>query len=231
MIQGRKVFGMTRSQAGILAGLAVLVCCLFGVLGFLIFGDGLSFGGTSQEPPTPMPTATLIVIPTITPTPLPTQIPYESLIPTGWVQYRAGTIEIWYPPQFRLARSQSSEGATTFANTALTVTRSSSLYNMWGAVASEPLTTESLETFLDTKIQSFPAELRVVDRHATLLNNIPAVRIVIEGRVDNIDVNELAYVIQDGSTIWYVLYVAQINDFYDNLENFEASARTFRLVK
>ncbi len=70
-----------------------------------------------------------------------------------------------------------------------------------------------------------------MDGHATLLNNIPAVRIVIEGRVDNIDVNELAYVIQDGSTIWYVLYVAQINDFYDNLENFEASARTFRLVK
>lgn len=227
----RKYFGMNRTQLGILGGMALLVCCLFGVLGFLIFGDELSFTRNAQLPPTPAPTVTPIVIPTITPTLQPTPIPYEQLIPAGWTQYRTVLIEIWFPPQYREAKSQSSEGATTFASTALVVSRTSSLYNMWGAVSYEPLTTDELKSFLDTKIQSLPPELRVVDRRATLLNGVPAERVVIEGRVDNIDVNELAYVLQDGGTVWYVLYVAQINDFYENLEFFEASARTFRLIK
>ena len=88
-----------------------------------------------------------------------------------------------------------------------------------------------LHTFLDVKIQSLPAEYRVVDRQKVLVNSVPAVRVVIESSVKNFDVNELVYVFQDGGTVWYVLYAAQINDFYENLENFEASARTFRLVK
>jgi hypothetical protein len=233
MYQNRKYFGMTRTQIGILAGMALLVFCLFGVLGFLVFGGGFSLGGGSQEIPTPNPTVTLIVIPTVTPTPLPTPIPYEQLIPTGWTQHRTALIEIWFPPQFKAAKAPASEGATTFAAVELVVSKSSgsSIYNMWGAVSYEPLTTESLKSFLDVKVQSLAAELRVADRRSVILNGVPAERILIEGRVDTIDVNELAYVIQDGGTVWYVLYVAQINEFYENLEIFESSAQTFRLVK
>lgn len=231
MYQNRKFFGMTGSQIGIVAGLGALVLCLFGVLGYLIFGGGFNLGRGPQLPPTPAPTVTPFVIPTITPTPLPTVIPYEQLIPTGWIQYRTPLIEIWFPPQYKLAKVPSSEGATTFATAEVFVSRTATLYNMFGAVAYEPLTTESLETFLDIKMQSLPAELRVVDRRATLLNGVPVVRLQFEGRANNIDINELSYVLQDGGTIWYVVYAAQINDFYENLEIFEDSAKTFRLLR
>jgi hypothetical protein len=57
------------------------------------------------------------------------------------------------------------------------------------------------------------------------------VRITFELRVETVDVNELVYVFQDGSAVWMVAYVAQINEFYDMLPTFEQSAKTFRTVK
>jgi len=39
------------------------------------------------------------------------------------------------------------------------------------------------------------------------------------------------YVIQDGTAVWFVEYVAQINEFYDTLPSFERSAQTFRIVR
>jgi hypothetical protein len=48
---------------------------------------------------------------------------------------------------------------------------------------------------------------------------------------DQIDVNDMTYVFLDGSTVWYVEYAAQINEFYENLSTFEQSAQTFRFVR
>jgi hypothetical protein len=234
MFQNRKFLGMTGSQIGILAGMALLVFCLFGVIGYLVYGGGFSFGANPEEIPTPNPTVTLMVNPTVTPTALPTPIPYEQLIPTGWIQYRTALLEVWYPPAFKLSKNQNLKGATTFAVPELVVSKpaaKAAIYSMWAAVSYEPLTTDSLDSFLDVKLESLAAGLRVADRRRVVLNGIAAERILIEGRVDTFDINELAYVIQDGGTVWYVLYVARINEFYDNLELFEASARTFRLVK
>ena len=55
--------------------------------------------------------------------------------------------------------------------------------------------------------------------------------IVLEMRVNNIDINDMVYVFQDGSTVWYVEYIAQITEFFDNLPVFEQSVKTFRPVK
>jgi hypothetical protein len=52
-----------------------------------------------------------------------------------------------------------------------------------------------------------------------------------ELRVETVDVNELVYVIQDGGTVWFILYAAQINEYYEMLPIFEQSAKTFRVVK
>lgn len=231
MYQNRKYFGMTSNQLGILGGMAVLVCCLFGILGYLIFGDG--FSGSSQLPPTPILSATPIVIPTVTQTPLPTQIPYEQLIPTGWSQHRTGLVEIWLPPAYKVPRSNTS-GLTSLAGSELIVSKpaaKASLFAIWVIVSNEPLTSDSLESFLDVKLQSLPTEYRVVGRQSVLLNSVPAEKVTIEARVKNFDVNELIYVVQDGGTVWYVTYAAQINDFFENLTDFESSARTFRFVR
>ena len=228
----RKYFGMTRSQIGIIGGLAALACCLFGIMGYLILGQGLSLGRAPQIPPTAILTATPIVIPTITPTPLPTPIPYEQLIPNGWTQFRTSLVEIWLPATFKLPRSNTS-GLTPLATTELVVSKpaaKASLYALWVNVTHEPLTSETLDAFVDVKFQSLPADHRVVDRQAILINSVPAIRVVIESQIKTYEVNQLVYVVQDGETVWYVLYAAQINDFFENLEDFDDSARTFRLL-
>src|SRR5262245_40015182 len=141
-MQNRKYFGMTGTQIGILAGMALAAFCLFALTGYLALGKGFNFAASQQGSPTPIPTATLIVIPTITPTSLPTPIPYEQLIPNGWTQHRTALVEIWYPPAFKAAKSQSTEGATTFAVPEIILSKpgsTSSLYNMWAAVSYEPL--------------------------------------------------------------------------------------------
>jgi len=233
MDPNRKYFGMTVTQIGILGGMALLVLCLFGVLGYLILGGGLNLGGKAQEIPTPNPTATLVAIPTVTPTALPTAVPYEQLIPVGWTQHRTALVELWLPPDYKEPKTNNS-GLAPLASSEITVSRpaaKASLYALWVIVSYEPLTTDSLDAFLDVKFTSLPSEYRVVDRRNGSVNSMPAVRVVIESRVKNQDVNELVYVFQDGGTVWYVVFAGQINDFYDNMEKFEASARTFRLVK
>ena len=58
-----------------------------------------------------------------------------------------------------------------------------------------------------------------------------AVRFVFETHSDNTEVNDLMYVFLDGSTVWYVEYVAEINEYYTMLDAFEKSARTFRIAR
>ncbi|NTW13349.1 MAG: hypothetical protein HGA30_08580, partial [Anaerolineales bacterium] len=53
----------------------------------------------------------------------------------------------------------------------------------------------------------------------------------IELRANNIDINDMVYVFLDGDTVWYVEYVAQISEFFENLPVFEQSIKTFRPVK
>ena len=83
MSQDRKYFGMTTQQVGILVGLGVTVCLLFGVTGLLILRRGVS--GLFPQAPVSTPvvrlTATPFAIPTRTPTETPTPIPYDQLIP------------------------------------------------------------------------------------------------------------------------------------------------------
>jgi len=61
---------------------------------------------------------------------------------------------------------------------------------------------------------------------------VPVTRLIFGGRKgNNIDLSELTYVIQDGGTIWYVQYSAELSEFYEMLPTFEASALTFRFVR
>jgi len=234
MHQNRKYFGMTGLQIGILVALAGALFLILCVAGWVIFGNGFSFSRLPQDIPTPVPSPTLVVIPTITTTPLPTLVPYEQLIPKGWKQFRTALIEIWLPSEFKDAKLVVPKGVTTLAVPELILSKpasKTSLYNMWVVVSYEPLTTESLDSFLDLKFQSISSDLRVVERRKALVNSTEAFRIVIETRVNNVDANELAYIFQDGGTVWYVLFIAQINEFYDELNSFEDSVLTFRWVK
>lgn len=224
MAQGGKYFGMTITQIAILVGLGAAACLLFGFVGWLAMR-----GGFQQAPAPTMPpqmTATVFVVPTITPTVTSTPVPYEELIPEGWKQHKTELIEIWLPSNFKTTNEAADQELALIGSNPKT-----SLYRMSVLISYEPLGTDSLDTYLDTGLLGLDPTLRVVERRKISLNATDAVRMVVEGRVEGIDVNELVYVFQDGGTAWAVIYVAQINEFYEMLPTFEQSIKTFRIVR
>jgi hypothetical protein len=228
----QKYFGMTRMQIGILAGLAgalLIIVCVGGW--FVLRNTGGGFINSSA--PTAVPTVTSIAVtpPTITPTITPTAIPYEQLIPADWKQYKTSLIEIWMPGNFKLADKKTKDITANFGVPDLLlaeVTSKSSAYTMLVSVSYDLSTGESLDELLDKKFPNIPYQARIADRRTVFVNTLEARRVVIEFKVENIDYNNVVYVIQDGSTVWYVEYVAQITEFFDNLPVFEQSIKTFR---
>ncbi len=238
MNSGRKYFGMTIPQLGVLAGLAGALFLILCVGGWLILGGGVNTASPQQIPTAIEPTVTLAAPPTATFTPMPTAIPYEQLIPQGWKQQRTDLVEIWLPSDYRQTTIKDlvilDDQMTLELSLARTLTKKT-LYNLYVVIGYEPLRGDSLESHFElspTLSPDTPITTRIVEQRNVVLNGTPAVRFVLEGKsTDNLDVNTLAFVIQDGSTVWIVQYWTQINEFYTNLETFEKSILTFRPVK
>lgn len=233
--RSRKYFGMTTTQLGILAGMGGAACFLFVIAGCLFLRGGLgSLAAAPQPTPVPQSTATPFVIPTITPTATLTPVPYEMLIPDGWLQFKTGLIEIWLPKEFKVAKSKTLEESANLAIPELVVTRTvtkSSPYKMFVVVSYEPLTLDSLDDYLTGEIANLSSDTRVADKRMVTINSQDVVRFVFETRTDTAEVNDLMYVFLDGSTVWYVEYIAQINEYFTMVDMFEKSARTFRIVR
>lgn len=229
----QKYFGMTRMQIGILAGLAGALCLIVGVGGwFILRNPGV---GADSSAPLVIPTVTSVMVtpPTVTPTITLTPVPYDQLIPADWEQYKTSLVEIWMPGNFKLADKKTKDLTANFGVPDLLlaeVTSKSSAYTMLVSVSYDVSTGGSLDELLDEKFPSIPYQARISDRRTVFINTHEARRVVIEFKVENIDYNNVVYVIQDGSTIWYVEYVAQIAEFFDNLPVFEQSIKTFRPV-
>ena len=228
---------MTVAQIGILLGMAVVLIILACVGGFLVIRN-LGGGGdlSQQSAPTMIPTVTSAVIasPTVTPTLTLTPIPYEQLIPADWKQYKTSLVEIWLPPNFTAPSKKTSDLTNGFFATELVITEvssKSSAYRMQVAVSYDVMTGDSLDQFLNGKFPHLPYQANVTDRRNIVINSLDARRIVIEYRANNIDYNDAVYVIQDGATVWYIQYAAEIAEFFNNLPIFEQSVKTFRTVK
>lgn len=236
MDEEQKYFGMTRMQIGILAGLAGVLILIVGVGAFLVFRNVTPSLSAPQPTSTPLPTVTSVAVtpPTVTPTLAPTAIPYEQLIPAGWKQFKTPLVEIWLPSNFKLGDKKALNQTVQLATNELFITEipsKTSAYNMLVSVSYDLLSGGSLDEFLQNKISQLPAEIRVTDRRTVYVNTIEARRLMIEARVNNIDINDMVYVFLDGNTVWYVEYVAQITKFFENLPIFEQSVKTFRTVK
>jgi len=234
MTENRKYFGMTTSQLGILGGLGVAACLVFALTGWLVFRGRSGFSRPPVNTPVPEPTSTPFVIPTITPTLTSTPIPYEQLIPTGWTQHRTALVELWLPSGFKSAGSGISgiSGNSVLLEMALTSTASdSSAHEMLVTVSFEPLTSDSLDTFVDSRLSNIPADINMAERRKILINSTEAYRLMFEGHSNNVSTNDLLFVFQDGSVVWYVRYSAEIKEFYEMLSTFEQSVKTFRIVR
>jgi len=231
----KKYFGMTVTQLGILGGLAALVVLLFCIVGFLVLGKtrGSAIAQSDTATPTVQPTSTLILTPTLTTTPAPTPLPYESLIPDKWAQFSTPLYEIWMLPGYKKAKVDvlvTGLGGSPIVDLALSGSTSKKAPNkIYMTVSYEPMSTDTFEAFITQKLTGLG--MAPSERNKVTLNGVPALRLVFSGRKGNTDINELTYVIQDGTTIWYVQYTAEITDFFNTLADFESSAKTFRVVK
>ncbi len=233
MEQNRKYFGMTPTQIAILAGLAGAACLLFGVGGWLFLrgGPGL-LARAPQNTPVPQATATMVVIPTASPTETPTPVPYEMLIPQGWVQFKTALVEIWLPKGFK--QEKKSKNAVALGEPELEMMGfpvESSLYPMIVAIYYEPLSANSLDDQIDRELAVLSTDERVTERRKVTVNGVEAVRILVETRIESFDANLVMYIFLDGGTIWIVQYVAQINDFYTMSDLINQSVKTFRVVR
>lgn len=234
MTANKKYLGMTVTQLGILAGLAGLAFLLFCIVGLLVIRRGIRAASPALPVPSPFATATLMVPPTQTPTVAPTPVPYATLIPAGWVQYKSPLYEIWLPAGYKDAAADTL--VTGLGNTPIVELSLRGAYNskspnkIYVTIAYEPMTGDSFDQFLTDRLLALGAV--VSERSRVDLNTVPAVRLVFTGRKsNNTDINELTYVIPDGTTVWYVQYTAEITEFYNLLTAFESSARTFRTVR
>jgi hypothetical protein len=231
-MQQRKYFGLTTKQIGILVGLTGAACLLFGLTGWFVFRGG--FSRAPANTPVIVSTSTPFVIPTITPTFTPTPIAYEQLIPDGWVQHRTALVELWLPSEFENSGQGVSgiSGNSVLLEMALTgETSSSSVHKIFVSVSLEPLNSDSLDTFLESRLSNIPVDVNLTERRKILINSTEAYRLMFESNNNNVLTNDLLFVILDGNTIWYVRYSAQINEFYEMLPAFEQSIKTFRIVR
>lgn len=233
----KKYFGMTGMQIGILGGLAALAMLLFCIIGVMLVRNGIRL----SPPPasftsTPQPTITPIFTPSPTVTPGPTSVPYEELIPEGWVQHKTALFEIWMSPGYTSANADVlmiGLGNSSIVDLSLRGTYSpKSPHKIYMMVSYEPLNAESLDALISQRLSELGPYLSLSERTKTDLNTVPAVRLMFSGRKgNNIDINELTYIILDGTTVWYVQYTAEITEFYEMLPTFESSAETFRVVR
>jgi hypothetical protein len=233
MIQNRKYFGMTTTQLAILGGLAAGACLLFGVAGcFFLQGAPSMLARAPQNTLPPQATSTLIVIPTFTPTETPTPVPYEMLIPEDWVQFKTELVEIWLPKEFKKQKPDPSESTMTMDLMMVGFSSETSLNPMIVMVSYEPMVGGSLDAYVDAFVSDPGEDVLVAEKGKVSVNSVEAIRILLEMRLDGGDIaNDLVYIFQDGSTIWYIQYIAQINEFYVVRPTFEKSVQTFRVVR
>jgi len=254
MTQDRKTFGMTTSQLGILAGLAGLVCLLFGITGWLVIRGSFKLPFLQQPATTVVPqlTATPFFLPTLAPTATPTPVPYEERIPQGWKQFKTDLVEIWLPVDFELAdvdrlmketrKSYAERGLQelidynaqneSISNLVVTDEVSGSvLYRTIASISYRPLDEESLEILVEKELSELPSMIVLVEQKDVRIGSNEAIRLVYEVRMGNIYANNLEYVFLDGMTVWSVSYYAEITEFFQQLSIFEKSIQTFRTVQ
>jgi hypothetical protein len=238
MNQRQKYLGMTVTQLGILAGLVILACFLFCLAGWLFLRNGTR---NKTELPnatiTPRPTSTLVLTPTLTATLAPSPVPYETLIPNGWVQYSSSLYEIWLPTGYKsFAKPEHlvlGLGTSPIVDLSLRGSYTAKSPNrIYVTVSYEPFTGSSFDEHINQRLTEIGTSLTIGERLKTNINTTPAIRLMFSGRnKNNIETNELTYVVLDGSTVWYVQYTAALTEFFNLLPNFESSAKTFRTGK
>lgn len=248
----KRILGMTVAQLVILGCLSLMALGM--VCGGFFFvsgsmGGGLTFVASPAPTSTSQPTLTPYLTPTSTAT--ATLVPYEDLIPAGWVQYTTDTIELWVPPQFEQTDLDEAHLNNIkvykdlgYADYAEDLENNPPVYIFWFdhsdpgtnmivpniVVERTLMSADNLDAYIDQEYAGSEQNYNIVNRQEFRVGNYEARRILLETKLSNIYLGAAQYVIYDGTNVWFIICNSHINDLYTLLPDFDRVARTFRLI-
>jgi len=254
--RSKRIMGLSTIQLVVLLCLICSLCGVFGTGAYMLAGGmGLTFTTSSQGTSAPVITATFA--PTWTPTPLPTStpmptpLPYESIVPVGWRQYKNENVEIWLPPTYAFIddpvqyNKEVADALRKLGQEDLAKEReqnpptyellfrgpaTNNLYIPGVFVKQFPRKGLSLAQFIDSSNASLGQSFSVVERKPFGFYGAQGERVVIQANFNSLYVGYVYYLVQDGELIWEIGCDAHLNDFYNFQPTFDQIAQTFRPV-
>jgi hypothetical protein len=249
MNTGKRYFGMTIAQIGILVALAIVACVVIGILGMLILNSSPL---TQQVEPTYTLQPSPIVV--LSPTPWPTVTPIPD-----WQTYSIseGQARIWLPARYIGGETATSSEmimerlSATFDDEAFasdiqglldipeivfiafdTEFENSARFMYVSREALDPDLVYSMDYYLNDLMDTFTsANDRVVGRQIEELDYSQAGKLVVESKVPAEDtevfVTTAIYLIQVNDTMWSITFRTGREEFSSYQEIIETSVKSF----
>jgi hypothetical protein len=251
-------FGLTNSQLGILAGVAVAVLLVICGLSWFVFmpPPAEQSPTATKIPPTSSP---YVRVSTVTPPPTPSPEIATSVPPGGWVEFQTQGARVWLPANFvggdmisnrvEAINAVTRLGGARYKNTIKAMKQAPSQLVMWmidktnsksPVIMSLLVTHEvkeegtSLEQYLQNSAIGTSAALSttIFETKKITLLGYEARRVTYQQQIQaGYQTAGVAYYIKDGNDFWILDYTLDPSKYVDMLPMTEQSVHTFYLVK
>jgi hypothetical protein len=229
----RRYFGMTCLQVILLAGMGLIALGEIGFAARLMLGNGIAPAAapvqpSQDEPATSLPTLTDTPLPSSTPmppTPTFTATTYESLIPSGWNQYKYEKIELWMPADFVKASSKVKDDVIYAENK----NQKGSGFVVSVSLSKDTPTVTNLDDYIRDGVKQFTPDMTFLEKRSFEVGSYEAVRLKMQAIIMNIPMGEAIYFIKDGGTIWIITGLSHYDEYNNWLKTFDQIAHTFRI--
>ena len=249
MNTGKRFFGMTLAQIGILAALALVACVVIGILGTMMLNlvpNRQQVEPTYTLQPSPTAVVTSTAWPTVTPVP-------------NWQEYSfaEGQARIWLPASYAGGDTATSSTAimerlrATFDDEAFandiqgliaipeivffafdTEFTNSAKFMHVGREPLDPDLALSMDSYLNRMMDNFTdTSDRVVERQIAQLDHYQAGKLAVESKVPAGEVETFVttaiYMVQVDDTMWFITFRTGRDEYVSQQPVIEASVNSF----
>ena len=243
----QRYLGMSVNQLIVLGALLLLVCCVFaGGLSLLNYMAVTVYAPAVPADiilPTPLPSATVGPTEPPTETPTPTEVPYELLIPQGWNQFTspdAPGMEFWLPAGYKSLTGKEKDQNSPLPMygpneedmkvvMVLADSKETTLLLHTNAFVTSLPMRGSMDETIDSVFSTLMRSGRMIERKDFEIFGFPAQKLVFDLNSNGINAGVVIYAFQRGQEFWQYGFVTPYNDLFARMEEFDTSARTFRL--
>lgn len=239
---------MSVNQLIVLGVLIVMVCCvLAGGLSLLNYMAATVYAPALPADitlPTPLPSATAGPTEPPTQTSMPTELPYEAFIPQGWKQLTLPDVpgmEFWLPVGYKSLtgkeKDQNSPAPMYGPNVddmkvlmVLVDSKESALLLYTNAyVTTMPMRGANLDEAIDSVFGSLMRTGRMIEQKPFNVFGFTGQKLTFDINANGINAGVVVYVFQRGQEFWQYGFITPYNELFTRMEEFDTSARTFRL--